>query len=75
MTKYKITYLDRHYENFVVGLNGKRYFMSPDKLAEVLKQLPHVEGKLVKKRTRTWFEWLIEMAKSEFIHQRDAGQI
>jgi len=56
MTKYKITYLDRHYENFVVGLNGKRYFMSPDKLAEVLKQLPHVEGKLVKKRTRTWFE-------------------
>jgi len=56
MTKHKITGIRSYFENYLVTIKGKQYFMSHDKLAEVLKQLPPVEGKIIKKRTRTWFE-------------------
>jgi len=56
MTKYKITGISSYFENYLVTINGEQYFMSHDKLAEVLKQLPPIEGTIKKKITRTWFE-------------------
>lgn len=55
MPKYKIEGIHKHYENLQVKIDGEWYFMSWPKLVEILSKHP-VEGKIVKARTRTWFE-------------------